>query len=275
MAKPAPRLLEVLRVENITPHMRRVVLGGNDFDDFPDHHESANFKLLMAPPGMAEVPLPPVAAGGVKPLVRTYTLRHFDRAAGEVWVDFMLHAAHGPASSWALNATPGDKVGFAGPGKPKFVDFSADWFLLAGDMSALPAIAANIERLPATARGYVVLDVLDDADRQALPFPAAMEVIWRVNKHPEAGAAGWVDRVTSLAWLEGSPTVWVAGETGAVRAIRRRLMAEHLIERDRFYTSGYWQIGLTEDRHQQVKRQEREQQTASAKRLGDLLLSRL
>lgn len=264
MAKPAPRLLEVLRVENITPHMRRVVLGGGDLDDFPDHHESANFKLLMAPPGMAEVPLPPLAEGSAKPLVRTYTLRHFDRAAGEIWVDFMLHAAHGPASSWAIAAKPGDKVGFAGPGKPKFVDFSADWFLFAGDMSALPAIAANIERLPAHARGYAVLDILDEADRQSLAFPANMEVIWRVNRHPETGAAGWVDALTSLDWLAGSPSVWVAGETTAVRAVRRYLVTERQVERSRLYTSGYWQIGLTEDRHQMVKRQQRALQTARA-----------
>ena len=174
MPRPAPRILEVLRTESVTPNMKRVVLGGGDLSDFPKNHESANFKLLIPRPGQTEIPLPPFgdAPPEERPIVRTYTLRHFDHQRGEVAVDFMMHADHGPASGWAAAARPGDRIGFAGPGAPKFADFDADWFLFAGDMSALPAIGANIERLPANARGYAVLDILDDADRQALlPHP--------------------------------------------------------------------------------------------------------
>ena len=195
MPRPAPRILEVLRTENPTPNMKRVVLGGaDDLSDFPDDHESANFKLLIPKPGQTDIALPPFndTPEEHKPFVRTYTLRHFDRARGEVVVDFMMHADHGPASGWAAGARPGDRIGFAGPGKPKFVDFDADWFLFAGDMSALPAIGANIERLPAHARGYAVLDILDPADQQPLPFPDGIQVTWRVNPYPEQPAAATV-----------------------------------------------------------------------------------
>ncbi len=106
--------------------------------------------------------------------------------------------------------------------------------------------------------GFAVLDILDDADRQALPFPPGMEVIWRVNPNPEQPAMGWVDTIVGLPWLDGSPSVWVAGESGAVRAVRRYLTQERRIERGRLYASGYWQIGLTEDRHQLEKRKDKE-----------------
>src|SRR5690606_22545831 len=95
------------------------------------------------------------------------------------------------------------------------------------------------------------------ADQQPLPFPSGLEVHWRVNPYPEQPALGLVDKVMSLPWLTGSPAVWVAGESGAVRAIRRYLVQERRVDRRRLYASGYWQIGLTEDTHQIAKRQEK------------------
>ncbi|MCU5784502.1 siderophore-interacting protein [Alcanivorax balearicus MACL04] len=258
MPRPAPRILEVLRTENLTPNMKRVVLGGGDLSDFPENHESANFKLLIPREGQTDIALPPYGDTPPehRPVVRTYTLRHFDKIRGEIFVDFMMHTDHGPASHWAAHARSGDRIGFAGPGAPKFVDYDADWFLFAGDMSALPAISANIERLPAGAQGYAVLDILSPADQQPLPFPSGLEVHWRVNPYPEQPALGLVDKVMSLPWLTGSPAVWVAGESGAVRAIRRYLVQERRVERHHLYASGYWQIGLTEDAHQVAKRRE-------------------
>lgn len=260
MRRPAPRILEVIRSVLFTPHMQRVVLGATDLSDFPEHHESANFKLLIPRPGQDHIALPPFADLPVeaRPIVRTYTLREFNQAKGEIVVDFMLHRDHGPASNWALTAKPGDRIGFAGPGAPKLVDFEADWFLFAGDMSALPAIGANIERLPVTAKGYAVLEILDHGDRQELPFPPGMEVLWRVNPDPNTSNSLLADTVRAQPWLAGSPAVWVAGETGAVRDIRGYIKREREVERGRLYTSGYWQIGMTEDRHQIEKRKEKQ-----------------
>ncbi|EKF76071.1 Siderophore-interacting protein [Alcanivorax hongdengensis A-11-3] len=236
--------------------MKRVVLGGDNLDDFPEGHESANFKLLIPRPGQATIARPPFGdlPEHERPVVRTYTLRHFDRGRGEVVVDFMMHSDHGPASHWAATARPGDRVGFAGPGQPKWVDLEADWFLFAGDMSALPAIAANIERLPRGAKGHAVLEIMDPADKQPLPFPPGLQVHWLLNPTPSQPSTALVDAVIDLPWQAGSPSVWVAGESGAVRAIRRYLVSERDIPRRRLYASGYWQIGMTEDVHQVAKR---------------------
>lgn len=225
--------------------MRRVTLGGAEMAGFPSERESANFKLAI--PGDEE-----------KPIVRTYTVRNFNEARQEVDVDFFIHLDPGPASQWAIEATPGDSVGFMGPGSAKLADLSRDWLLFAGDMSALPAIGANIERLPADARGYALIEIVDREDKQDLPFPPGLSVEWIVNPHPEQPNSCLYDAVRAIEWLAGDPAVWVAGETSAVREIRRYLRDEHNVGREGRYCSGYWQIGLTEDRHQQIKRQESE-----------------
>jgi len=223
--------------------MMRITLGGEEMVGFPEGRASANFKLL-------------ISNDSDKPVVRTYTVRNHDPVAGEVDVDFVLHADHGAASHWAINARPGDKVGFAGPGSPKLVDFTADWFLFAGDMSALPAIGANIEQLPADARGYAVLEIIDGEDQQTLPFPEGIEVQWLVNPDPNTPSTLLKDAVLSLPWRIGRPALWAAGESGAIKDIRRYYKFERDVAKADIYTSGYWQIGLNEDRHQVVKRQE-------------------
>ena len=166
MAKSAPRKIEVVRSRMLTPHMLRLTLGGQELADFPDDSNSAYIKLKMTSP-------PPDS--DERPMIRTYTVRAFNADKLELDVDFVMHADQGPASDWAHAAKPGDEMVILGPGPKKLVDCTADWFLLAGDMSALPAVGPNIEQLPADARGYAVLEIIDSEDRQLLAFP---------EKHP-------------------------------------------------------------------------------------------
>lgn len=78
----------------------------------------------------------------------------------------VLHEDAGRASEWAKNARPGGNILIGGPGPKKLLDNTADWCLLVGDMTALPAISVNIEQLPADARGYAVIEVTDESDIQ-------------------------------------------------------------------------------------------------------------
>ena len=250
----ATRLLEVRNVTRITPNMQRITLGGADMAGFPERHESANFKLVLPPNGQSIDQL----QDDDKPVVRTYTLRKFHAEKNEVDVDFALHDNPGPATDWAINATPGDRVGFKGPGKPKLMNTNADWFLLAGDMSALPAISALMEILPATCQGHAILEVVSEDDRQDLSHPPGIKVSWIVNPHPTQANSHLIDAVRNMDWDTGQASVWVAGESGAVREMRQYFKQERGVERDFLYASGYWQIGLTEDRHQQVKRLEKD-----------------
>ncbi len=253
-----PHLLSVKQAFNLTPHMRRVVLTGDNLQHFPENHESANFKLFL-PRADARASLAEDLTGWrsappeQRPVVRTYTLRDYNAAQSEITVDFMLHRDHGPASQWAAQAAPGDQVGFAGPGKPKLAPADADWYLFAGDMSALPAIAANLERLPQGARGYAVLEVISEEDRQPLVAPPGIEITWVINPQPTRRGTLLFYRVLGLPWLDGTPAVWAAGESGWVQALRN-YARERGVPREQLYASGYWQIGMTEDVHQAHKR---------------------
>jgi NADPH-dependent ferric siderophore reductase len=226
-----------------------MTLGGQELAGFPDDSNSAYVKLKMTspPPGSDE-----------RPMIRTYTVRNFDADQLELDVDFVMHADQGPASDWASSAQPGDEMVILGPGPKKLVDYSADWFLLAGDMSALPAISANIAGMPADATGHVVLEIINEADRQELGFPAGLHVQWIVNPHPDAENTLLLDAVKEIRFAAGRPSIWIAGEFSSVLAIRAYLKKERSVGRKDLYVSSYWQMGKSEDEHRVSKRSAKE-----------------
>lgn len=242
MGKPATRELEVIGATQVTPHMRRITLGGEGLADFPEDQESAYLKLIF-----------PGDEGG-KPLMRTYTIRH--QRASEIDIDFALHDDMGPASRWAVAAVPGDHILVGGPGAKKMIQPEADWFLLAGDMTALPAISVNLAALPDDARGHVVIEIPHESDRQALVHPENMRLHWVINPHPDPTGKPLLDKVQGLPWLEGQPAVWAACEFGSMRALRRWLKHTHELPKSHLYVSSYWKIGQTEDGHKRAKRQD-------------------
>lgn len=241
--RPPPRVLDVMRKRLITPHMLRVTLGGKGLEGFPEDSNGAYIKLRLAEP----------SGENEKPLVRTYTVRRYNVEQGEIEVDFVIHESEGPAATWAQSCKPGDQIKVGGPGPKKPLDENADWYFIAGDMSALPAISANIERMSPDAKGYLLLEIIDEQDKQELDFPKGMHVEWIVNNDPETPNSVLLDRVKALSWLPGRPYVWVAGEFSQSLEIRALMKSEHGITRDQMYASSYWQIGQTEDGHKIAK----------------------
>lgn len=242
--RPEPRELEVIAKRAVTPNMLRVTLGGDGMQGFPDDQDGAYVKLRVPA-------LDPDADGDTA--VRTYTVRHYRRADAEIDVDFVLHDVQGPAAQWAGNCGPGDTLKVGGPGAKKTADHGSDWFLFAGDMSALPAISANLEVLPPGASGVAFLEIIDEADRQPLSCPAGVTIEWLVNAHPEHANSVLLDAVTACPIPATDPYFWVAGEFSQSLAIRAYLRTEHAATRDRMYASSYWQIGQTEDGHRVSK----------------------
>ena len=238
--KSPPRTVEVIRKTTVTPNMLRVTVGGAGLADFPEDQDSAYIKLRMTEP-------PPDS--DEKPVIRTYTVRHYDAGTGELDIDFVLHDIEGLAADWARDCQAGDTIRIMGPGPKKLVDYSADWFVLAGDMSALPAITANIEGMPDDAKGIALLEIIDPADKQDIRCPAGLEIRWIENPHPETPNTLLLDAVKELTWPEGRPSVWIAGEFTTALAIRSYVKDEVGIGREHLYASSYWQIGQTEDGH--------------------------
>lgn len=244
MSRPAPRTLQVIASQFVTPHMLRVTLGGAAISEFPTDQESAYIKLIF--------PLPDDPRG----LMRTYTIRQQRSDAFDV--DFVLHDDAGPASNWARDAKPGDSILIGGPGPKKLVDNSADWFLIAGDMTALPAISVNLEQLPADARGHAVIEVVDERDIQPLRHPAGIELHWLVNPHPGQNSELLVEHVRQLSWMAGRPSIWAACEFSSMRALRKHLREQREVARSDLYISSYWKFGNSEDQHKVAKREDAE-----------------
>lgn len=242
MPRPAPRTLRVISSTRVTPHMLRITLGGDEIDSFPADQESAYIKLIFPVPG----------SDGT--LMRTYTVRH--QRAEQFDVDFVLHDDAGPASQWAKDARPGDSIIVGGPGPKKLVDNSADWFLVIGDMTALPAISVNLEQLPADACGHAIIEVIDERDIQPLKHPAGVELHWLINPHPGEDSQLLVNGVRNLVWLPGRPSIWAACEFSGMRALRQHFRDERQVDRKNLYISSYWKLGSSEDQHKLAKRED-------------------
>ncbi|MDF2808469.1 MAG: NADPH-dependent ferric siderophore reductase [Cellulosimicrobium sp.] len=239
-------VLEVLETAWLGPHLVRVVAGGDGFAAFTT--------LGLEPPydvAALRETLPPEDL----PVTRTYTVRWVDEAAQRLAIDFVVHGDEGLAGPWAARAKPGDRIVFSGPGGGYAPDPAADWHLLAGDDSALPAIAAALEAMPRDAVGHAVLEVGTEADRLPLEAPAGVEVTWVLRGDAPAGTTTLLpDAVADLAWREGRVHVFAHGEREAMKALRR-VFAERGVPRSDLSLSGYWAYGRAEDRFQAEKRE--------------------
>lgn len=236
--------LIVQRSEWLTPRLVRVVLGGPGFDDFmPNGFSDQYVKLVF---GTAD-----------EPVLRTYTIRGIDRGRREIAVDFVVHGDEGIAGPWAASVQPGERVAVRGPGGAYLPAADAPWHLLAGDESAVPAIAASVEALPADAVGYVFIEIGDDTDRVALDPPQGVEVAWVRRDGGRTGVdSPLVGAVRAARWLDGVPHVFVHGEAETVmKGIRPYIRKERGVPAERASISGYWRRGRTEEGFRVWKRE--------------------
>ncbi|MGV3491383.1 MAG: DUF2218 domain-containing protein [Devosia sp.] len=262
-AFPNFREMVVTRVEDVTPHMRRISLAGNDLESFATG--GMHFKLLVPPKGVTKPEWPVPGADGLpiwpaedkRPVVRTYTMRRIDAAAGTLDVDFVLHGDdgtepghHGDAgvgASWAMRARPGDLVGARGPvgrAAPQ-----VDWYLLAGDETALPVIGRYLETLPATARGVALVEIADASERQDIKTQTDIELRWLYRNGAEPGTTTLLaDAVRTVEMPPPGTTIYAfAGvEAEAFKAIRHYWRDELKLDKKDVVVNTYWRRGLAE-----------------------------
>ena len=232
------RRLEVLRVVDITPRMRRITLGGEQLAGFASLGSDDHIKLLFAQnaaeQAALESPTFSVKGEGPQPAMRDYTPRRIDLSTGELDIDFVLHG-DGPASTWAEQAKPGQHLHIAGPRGSMIVPDIFDSYLLVGDETAIPAIARRLEELPAGRKVLAVIEIADEHEQQALDSAADVEVIWVVR-----GRDDLLGAVRELQVPQGSLYAWVATETKLSRQIRRVLLDEHTLNDEFVKAVGYW-----------------------------------
>ncbi len=253
MKKPQPKAAKVSNTTTITPNMQRITLESEAFADFPDDCEGGYIKLLFDPQGSTAIEN---LAPDARPSMRTYTIRRFMPQQNAIEVDFVRHTCDDPqsgfAARWAMSAQVGDGIQIAGPGTIQNMNLQAEWFFMVADMTALPALSAKIRRLPSDAKGYAVIQIESDADKQPLDAPDNMQIIWLTDQ-------SIAQAVPKLAWLEGDVSVWCACEFDSMRAMRQYFRNDRQVERDNIYISSYWKQGVTEGGHKVIKRQDMEQ----------------
>ncbi|MEH3034616.1 MAG: siderophore-interacting protein [Aeromicrobium erythreum] len=249
------RELEVARVQEVTPRMRRLTLSGPalaahtrdgvEVPAFTSPGFDDHVKVFVPLEGAERPVLPRQRADGLdwttegtRPIGKDYTPRRVDAAAGELDLDFVRHG-HGLASTWAERARPGDLAWIAGPTVGQGPPHDVDWFAVAGDETALPAIGRLLEELPAGVRAEVVVEVADAGEEQDLTTRADVRVRWLHRDGAEPGTTTQlVDAVRELPWHDGQVYAWMAGESQAARAIRTHWRS--LVPRDCLDVTGYW-----------------------------------
>lgn len=241
-------LVDVVSVEALTPRMIRIGFAGGVLDELPND-EPGEIVTFIWPREGQDVVLPttgwrfPPEADGQH--TRNYTVRRLRRDVAEhgtvLEVDFVLHGDHGRATSWAGAVTIGDRLGIAGPRMHWVSDPDAEWSLLVGDETALPAIAATLEALPPGHRALAFVEVHDSAEQQPIDARCDAVVTWIPRDGDPAGTGTrLVDAVRAAVLPAGRAKVWAAGESMAIRDVREHLRDERGLPPETLHAIGYW-----------------------------------
>ena len=236
------RRLQVLRVIDLTPRMRRITLGGEQLQGFTSLGSDDHIKLLFAETAEQQQAIDTGNLGrdgAVRPTMREYTPRRIDLVANELDIDFVLHG-DGPASTWAAQAAPGQILNIAGPRASMVVPDIFDSYLLVGDETTIPAIGRRLEELPAGRQVLAVIQIEDEQERQPLPSQAQVEVIW-VKRDEDLLAL-----LEGLGLPEGRLYSWVALEKSLTRQAKALLLDKGVAE-DALKAAAYWRAEGTAD----------------------------
>ncbi len=246
---PYFREMRVKRIADVTPHMRRLTLTGENLTRFAEG--GLHVRLLLPRdrsvepqwPVMGEDGRPKWPEGDARPDVRIYTLRRVNADAGEVDIDFVLHeGASMPGAKFGAEAKIGDVLGMTGPGGGKVPE--ADWYLLLGDETAIPAIARILERLPAEATAIVRIEVENEAERQDLPSRAGVDLQWLYR-----GSRPLSDALNDIEWPADERRIfaWAGCEFRDFVTIRKHFRGERGLTREQHLAVAYWRKGFAGD----------------------------
>lgn len=252
MSETAPKRVRrdyttIVRSANrVTPNMVRLVLGGSDLDEFVNLPWADHYVKVALP-----------ESGDLPAVTRSYTIRAWDPEAREVVIDVVVHGSAGRVGPWAAQAQPGDTLVLRGQGGDYSPGAEFDWHLLIGDESALPAICVALEQLAPGSRALAFIEVADAAEEQHVASAGDVDLTWihrgEASEHDDESSADGVHgadlvaAVRSLKFPPGRVQVFLHGEAGMVRELRRHLRGERGIDAADMSVSGYWRLGRDDE----------------------------
>jgi NADPH-dependent ferric siderophore reductase len=199
-----------------------------------------------------------------QPVIRTLTVRRADAVAREIAIDILVHGEHGTAGPWAAAAEPGQPAYLMGPSGAYSPDPAADWHLLAGDETALPAISVALEALPPNAIGQAFIEIAGPENEIPLTAPDGVGINWiyrggradLISEDRAGDHSPLIEAVKSAPWLPGQVHVFVHGEAQAVmHNIRPYIRKDREVDAKWASISGYWRRGRTEEMFRQWKQE--------------------
>lgn len=220
------RSLVVKRRLQLSPGLVRFTLTGDDLAGFTSLGFDDHIKLIFDVPGG-------------EPAMRDYTPRRYDPAANELDVEFALHDPAGPATAWAATADAGSTIQVGGPRGSFVIEDSFDWYVFAGDETALPAIGRRLSELRPGVPAYVFVEVSDAGQEIAPTSKAAVTLVW-VHRAVGETLAGAI-KAANLP--KGDGYVWVAAEEATAKSLRRLFVEELAHSPDAIRAASYWRRG--------------------------------
>ncbi|MCW3465772.1 siderophore-interacting protein [Chitinophaga nivalis] len=253
----------VTAIKDVSPHLRRFTFKAYGLKAVHFCRPGNHIKIFIPQPGSAEIALPDVSSGRPnwpdptqKPVMRTYTLRKIDPGKEELDIEFALHDDNnGAACAWAMLAKPGDLLGIGMKAGKTLRE--ADWYFMGGDETAIPAIAAMLESLPATATGMAYLEVDTPADTFEIITRSAVQIRWLYRNGTRPEASRLLLQALQSAPLPAAAVstryVWVSAEAEVVKAVKQYAKNELLLQREELHATVYWKAGESEDEYQREK----------------------
>ncbi len=252
----------VLRKEQLTPQMVRIVVGSDGLGELSVGEFSDNYVKLQIPPPGSPI-APPFDADALRsslpreqlPRTRTYTVRDWDPETLELTIDFVVHGDTGVAGPWAIAARPGDLLQVRDRSGGGYTpDPEAAWHLLAGDAAVIPAISTSLARVPAGVPAYVYLAVDGPGEEQPLETEADLSLTWlHTGGSVERAEEMLTEALRALEFPAGAVHAFIHGEADAVRSMRRHLLVERGVPKESMSASGYWKRSRTDEQWREDK----------------------
>ncbi|KRC49413.1 iron-chelator utilization protein [Leifsonia sp. Root227] len=255
----AVRHVTVRRVSRIVPSIVRVTFGGKDLDGFASAGPADHVKVFFPDQQSGMLVVPTVTPEGIRPpesgtpIARDYTPLAFRPAAdgdpAELDIDFVLHGDEGPASAWAVRATPGDVVAIGGPRGSQLAPEGIGRLILVADETALPAASKWLDAVGPSVPVTALFDVADDSVSAYLPAAVAgrVDARWlsRASGSSDPSGASPVEVALRALGPIGEDTfVFLAGEAGTLIPLRHYLRRELGLPQEQVVASGYWKRGV-------------------------------
>ncbi|WP_029605575.1 siderophore-interacting protein [Kozakia baliensis] len=242
------RLVQVSRIEQISPLMRRIIFSGKDLEGFVTAAADDHVKLFFPLPGRDQPTFPEIGPDGrlipdPNIIARDYTPRRFDPQKHELTIEFVLHG-EGPAASWAAQAQPGQWLGIGGPRGSFLVPEDYAAYLLIGDETALPAIARRLEEAAPGTNITAIIEIANAREERPLPTRADAKILWcHRNEAPADDSTILLDALKNFALPSKDTHVWIATEIETARRLRDYLETEEALPHAQIRSAGYWRHG--------------------------------